>query len=221
MSDTRSLADFVRIAMKRRNALSGRRLSEIAAADGYDISHSTINRIRRGDYSSEPTTSVLKAIAHLAGEPESAVFAAAAARTREWGEYEDAFDEWHAARERLLLLTDRYARLRGITPNAAARELEDMAQQMVEFRMGRAGWYPPWDPEAAIERPRDAAATAIIARLDRSFAVADAPPDVGNADSGAEDPVAARTAPRGYRKGLAEHGEADDDEVQDHPGDSR
>jgi hypothetical protein len=111
VTNTRTLSDYLELAAKRRETESGRRLAEIAQAEGHDISHSTVNRIRKGDYLSAPTTAILKAIAFLSKEPETAVFAA-------------------AARQRLVLLTDRYARLRGITTTAAERELQSRAQQL-------------------------------------------------------------------------------------------
>lgn len=150
MTENLTLADYVELALKRREVDSGRRLAEIAAVEGHDISHSTLNRIRKGNYPREVTTQILRAIAHLAREPEEAVFAAAA-REREssWGEFEAAFFEWDRTRERLDGLTVRYARLRGISVAQADEELHDMARQAISFRHGTGDWYPPWDPEVS------------------------------------------------------------------------
>lgn len=148
------LRDFVELAAKRRKTTSGRGLAEIARAGGHDISHSTVNRIRSGTYTSEPTTEILKAIAYLAKEPDELVFAAGA-ETHEWAAMESAFFAWHDAQARVLNLTDRYARMRGITVTAASAELNDMAKQLLDFHAGRAGWYPPWDPESEAQRKAD------------------------------------------------------------------
>lgn len=167
MTDKLTLADYVELALKRRDVGSGRRLAEIAAADGYEISHSTLNRIRRGNYRSAPTTQILQAIAHLAREPYEAVFVAASHPSDDsnWGELEEAFDEWNAALERVVNLTVRYARLRGISMSQANEELNDMSRQTTDFRAGRGGWYPPWDPDSKEVRIRDAS-TRPAARQD-------------------------------------------------------
>lgn len=155
---TPTLADYVELALKRREVDSGRRLADIAFADGFRVSHSTLNRIRRGNYHSEVTTHTLKAIAHLAREPYDAVFAAASQKSDgNWAELEKTFFEWSAAVERVTNFTVRYARLRGITVAEASEELNDMAQQFEDFRAGRASWYPPWDPATDEDRARDAA----------------------------------------------------------------
>jgi hypothetical protein len=129
VTNTRTLSDYLELAAKRRETESGRRLAEIAQAEGHDISHSTVNRIRKGDYLSAPTTAILKAIAFLSKEPETAVFAAAADKQNA-ADIDAAFEAWYGARQRLVLLTDRYARLRGITTTAAERELQSRAQQL-------------------------------------------------------------------------------------------
>lgn len=153
MREQKTLRDFLELAAKRRETNSGRRLAEIAQAEGYDISHSTVNKIRKGDYLSAPTTAVLKAIAFLAKEPEEAVMSAAP-RARDWRELEAVFDDWNATRERLKLLSDRYARLRGLSIASANVELHYMAQQAVDFREGRSAWHPPYaDPREL--RPAD------------------------------------------------------------------
>lgn len=217
MTDTRTLRDFIELAMKRRGTTSGRRLALIAQAEGHDISHSTINRIRKGGYSRTPTTDILKAIAFLAKEPEEAVFAVAA-ETPEWGELEDLFLEWDATQQRLRLLTDRYARMRGLTSSAALDELNDMSQQMSRVLTGRGGWYPPWDPESQAQRDADQKGEGLrlVEFTPDSIRVDVAIPRVEEADD-LEIP-AARTAPRGYRKGQPDQGEpGSDDHNSDDP----
>ena len=45
--------------------------------NGFDVSHATINKIRAGTYKSTPSPETLKAIAWLAGVPETVAFEAA------------------------------------------------------------------------------------------------------------------------------------------------
>ncbi|MRH86052.1 helix-turn-helix domain-containing protein [Nocardia sp. SYP-A9097] len=73
-----TLAELIETASHRHNGASGRRLAELAQKAGHDVSHATLNRIRRGAYESTPTPQTIKAIAYLAGLPEPAAFAAAA-----------------------------------------------------------------------------------------------------------------------------------------------
>lgn len=77
VADTKSLAQYVELAIKRHHGVSGRRLADIAAAKGYEISYNTINRIRSGTYASMPTNDTLLAIAWLAGVAKDEIFAAA------------------------------------------------------------------------------------------------------------------------------------------------
>ncbi|WP_164911922.1 hypothetical protein [Mycobacteroides franklinii] len=77
MNQTRSLADLIELASKRNNGASGRRLAEIAASAGFDVSHSTLNRMRSATYNGVPNEGTIKAIAWLAGTSEEDAFAAA------------------------------------------------------------------------------------------------------------------------------------------------
>ncbi|MFE2995059.1 hypothetical protein ACFXG4_08610 [Nocardia sp. NPDC059246] len=72
-----TLADLLDAASRRHNGASGRRLAELAHAAGFEVSHATLNRVRRGTYGSTPTAATIEAIAHLAGVPSEAAFAAA------------------------------------------------------------------------------------------------------------------------------------------------
>lgn len=146
MNEPISLAGFVELASRRHNGASGRRLAEIAARDGFDISHSTLNRIRRGTYGSVPTEAVLKAIAHLAEVPEDVVVRATDASS---GRRPEAiFDDWQRARAKSLNLELEYAILRDIPVDAAERELSDVLQMIRDAKMGRP-WTPPWNPGPA------------------------------------------------------------------------
>lgn len=73
-----TLAELIETASQRHNGASGRRLAELAQKAGHDVSHATLNRIRRGTYESTPTPQTIKAIAYLAGTPEQTAFDAAA-----------------------------------------------------------------------------------------------------------------------------------------------
>jgi hypothetical protein len=72
-----SLADLVEAASTKHNGASGRRLADVAAEAGFDVSHTTLNRIRSGTYSGAPSPATIKAIAWLAGVAEEEAFRAA------------------------------------------------------------------------------------------------------------------------------------------------
>lgn len=146
---TKSLADYVELASQKHNGASGRQLAAIAEKDGFDVSRSTLNRIRKGNYASIPTTATLQAIAHLARVSEAEVFSAAIYDDddSDWPELEKAFEDWYEARARILAITTRYARLRGVAIAEASRELNQMAAQYEDAMAGRSGWYPPWDSD--------------------------------------------------------------------------
>ncbi|WP_052207198.1 hypothetical protein [Sinomonas humi] len=71
-----SLRDLVEAAAGKRDA-SGLRLAEIAEAEGFKITVTTINAIRQGTYKSKPRPSTIRAIAWLAGVTEDVAFTAA------------------------------------------------------------------------------------------------------------------------------------------------
>ena len=74
MSET--LTDLMKLAAKRHDA-SGRRLAELAVANGLDITYTTINHILAGTYRSRPGPRTLAAIAFLAGVEPARVYRAA------------------------------------------------------------------------------------------------------------------------------------------------
>lgn len=74
MSET--LTDLMKLAAQRHDA-SGRRLAEIAAGNGMDITYTTINHILSGTYRSRPGTKTLAAVAYLAGVELDRVYSAA------------------------------------------------------------------------------------------------------------------------------------------------
>ena len=146
-NDPKTLRDYLELAAERRATNSGRRLAEIAQDAGHEISHSTVNRIRKGDYPSAPTAGILRAIAFLALEPEEDVFAAAP-DTSNWAELESLVAEFLVAHERTRIIVGRYARLRGLVPEAAEAELLSIAPQRNDFFHNHRNWTPPWDPAA-------------------------------------------------------------------------
>lgn len=77
MTEKHTLPQLIELASTKHNGASGRRLADIAADAGYDVSHTTLNRIRSGTYNGAPTATTIKAIAHLAGVTEDTAFAAA------------------------------------------------------------------------------------------------------------------------------------------------
>ncbi|ALY07679.1 immunity repressor [Gordonia phage Howe] len=148
MTEPTSLADFVEVASRKHNNASGRRLAEIAAAHGYEVSHSTLNRIRRGTYGSVPTEGVLKAIAYLAGVPEERVLSAPDASS---GRRPDViFDDWQRAKAKVLNLEIEYAMARQIPIDEAEDELSHVLQMVYDTRQGRP-WTPPWRPGDAFD----------------------------------------------------------------------
>lgn len=208
MTEDKTLADYVELASKRHNGASGRRLAEIAAADDFDVSYNTINRIRKGTYTSEPTTATLRAIAHLAGVAEAEVFKAASAKPP-WAEFEKLFLQWRAAFDRLMDLTAQFARMRGSSVIEANRELNAALAIYEKFSRGLADWEPPWvydtEPTESLK--------VIGPDGWRGGVVADP------SGSGGYLASAARTAPPGYRKGAADEN-GTDEENQDHENDT-
>lgn len=77
MTEKHTLPELIELASTKHDGASGRRLADIAADAGYDVSHTTLNRIRSGTYNGAPTATTIKAIAHLAGVSEERAFAAA------------------------------------------------------------------------------------------------------------------------------------------------
>lgn len=71
-----SLRDLVEQAAEAHDA-TGRRLAEIAQAQGYDLTHTTVNKIRARTYKSQPSDDTIRAIAWLADVDEKIAFTAA------------------------------------------------------------------------------------------------------------------------------------------------
>lgn len=148
MTDMRLLAELVDSASKRHNDASGRRLAEIAKADGFDVSHSTLNKIRKGTYTSEPSVATLRAIAHLARvAEEKVIYSVKDPKGVEDAAVERAFVEWlnawYKAQNQILA----YARLRGIRFEDAEEELQDVKRMFEDAQHGgKRPWTPPWNP---------------------------------------------------------------------------
>ncbi|OMB79223.1 hypothetical protein [Mycolicibacterium conceptionense] len=77
MTEKHTLPELIELASAKHDGASGRRLADIAAAAGYDVSHTTLNRIRSGTYNGDPTATTIRAIAWLANVPEDKAFDAA------------------------------------------------------------------------------------------------------------------------------------------------
>lgn len=73
----RTLAGIVELAFTRTGVTSSRRLEDYAHRHDQEISHGTINLIRKGSYPSRPKDSTLKALAFLSGVPINEVRRAA------------------------------------------------------------------------------------------------------------------------------------------------
>lgn len=153
MPDMELLAEMIDRASVKHGGASGRRLAEIAAADGFEVSHSTLNKIRKGTYESEPSPSTLRAIAHLAKVSEHTLLA----RYRDpvqiqHSEIHRAFVEWLNGWYRLQNLTLDYARLRGIPFDDAEGELRHVRDMFEDQRNGTGRpWTPPWNPGASFQ----------------------------------------------------------------------
>lgn len=72
-----SLRDLLRLAQQRNGNASGRQLSALADKAGHVLSHTTINHIFRGDYTSTPSRQTLEGIAGVAAVPLTRVYQAA------------------------------------------------------------------------------------------------------------------------------------------------
>ncbi|MFE3105972.1 hypothetical protein [Nocardia tengchongensis] len=145
MTETPTLDELVERASIRHNGASGRRLAEIAQQAGYEVSHATLNRIRRGTYRSTPTDQTLKAVAFLAGVDADVAYSAAAAELETTRRTADLYFEWARLQFQSRQLTYEYARSRDISPDEAGRELAEILEMDEDRRHGRP-WTPPWDP---------------------------------------------------------------------------
>ncbi|MFE5702094.1 hypothetical protein [Rhodococcus koreensis] len=143
MSKVETLADLLKVASARHNGASGRRLAEIAIADGHDVSHATLNRIRQGKYSSRPTENTIRAIAHLAGVSDETAFLIAGSQAPVQRTFEEVFVEWQQHMGKAMLLTFEYARMRGIDGATADEELREAMHMAGQMKDGRP-WTPPW-----------------------------------------------------------------------------
>lgn len=167
MTEPKSLPEYVELASQRHNDASGRRLAEIAAASGYDVSHSTLNRIRRGTYTSRPSDATLDAIAFLAGVEARHVYAAnAAVWSTDWREFEALFFQWYDLGERLKQTIGRYAALRGLSWSDASKELTTVSREYQSFRNGFPEWRRPWmaDDDRDDDAPPPPTLRAVAAR---------------------------------------------------------
>jgi hypothetical protein len=72
-----TLRDLLNRASDLHDGASGRRLTDLARAHGFPVTHTTINQIRSGTYSAEPGERTLKAIAWLAQVDLARVYKAA------------------------------------------------------------------------------------------------------------------------------------------------
>lgn len=77
VTENHTLPELIELASTKHGGASGRRLADIAAEAGFDVSHTTLNRIRSGTYSGAPTPATIRAIAWLAGVSDDRAFAAA------------------------------------------------------------------------------------------------------------------------------------------------
>ncbi|NEW33792.1 hypothetical protein GV791_14635 [Nocardia cyriacigeorgica] len=145
MTETPSLDELVEKASARHNGASGRRLADIAQKAGYEVSHATLNRIRRGTYTSTPTDQTLHAIAFLAGVDPQVAFSALAAQHEDTRRTADLYFRWARLQLESRRLTHEYAHAREITTEAAERELAEILEMDEDRRQGRP-WTPPWDP---------------------------------------------------------------------------
>lgn len=68
-----TLAAVVDLAFVRTGASSSRQLQDYAERNGFELTHSTINLIRKGTYPSRPKDKTLTALAFLAGMPVNPV----------------------------------------------------------------------------------------------------------------------------------------------------
>lgn len=147
MTGARTLRDLVEQAAGRHGNASGRQLAQIAQKAGYDVSHATLNRIRRGAYPSAPSPGTIRAIAFLAGVSEETAFAAAGDDAAEGGDRgaERAFNQWAQLQMQARMLVFRYAQAREIPIATAEEELREVLVMSEQVREGRP-WTPPWDP---------------------------------------------------------------------------
>lgn len=76
-SGPHSLAEVVELAFTRTGASSSRALEEYAHRNGFELTHSTINLIRKGSYPSRPKDKTLESLSFLSGVPLDTVRALA------------------------------------------------------------------------------------------------------------------------------------------------
>lgn len=68
------------LAVDKHGTNSGRRLAELAREHGFEVTHTTINKIRSGAYKSRPSEDTIEAFAWLAGVPAETAYDAAGRR---------------------------------------------------------------------------------------------------------------------------------------------
>lgn len=145
MTETPTLDELVEKAATRHNGASGRRLAEIAQQGGHEVSHATLNRIRRGTYSSTPTDQTLQAIAFLAGVDSQVAYAALAAQHEDTRLTAELYYRWARLQLESRRVMHEYAHARGIDSDDAEEELAEIFEMDGDRRYGRP-WTPPWDP---------------------------------------------------------------------------
>lgn len=157
MADMRLLAELLDRASERHGGASGRRLAVIAQENGYDVSHSTLNKIRSRTYESEPSVETLRAVAFLAAVSEEKVLARFTDPDGvRVAEVERAFTEWLNAWNRLQNAVLNYARIRQVSLERAEEELEETKAMFEAHRLGSGRpWTPPWNPGADFEEDEE------------------------------------------------------------------
>ncbi|MCT1366585.1 hypothetical protein M4D50_01035 [Rothia sp. p3-SID1597] len=73
MNEPTSLRQLADMAVADRG-LSGRRLAALAQQHGFELTHTTFNHLRAGTYKARPSEDTLRALAWLAGVPETVAF---------------------------------------------------------------------------------------------------------------------------------------------------
>lgn len=136
MDTPSTLAEIIDLASERHNGASGRRLAEIAQADGFTLSHATVNRLRRGD-AGTVSQATIDALAHLA-RVDSAVVVRAADAASTGRPPEAIVRDYSRLNADLSRLEIEYAAVRNIAVVRAQAELATLAGVTPQ-----GGTYPP------------------------------------------------------------------------------
>lgn len=76
MNQPRTFRELAQLALDR-HGVSARRLAALAQEHGFELTYSTLSAVAAGKYKSRPRSETVRAIAWLAGVPESTAFVAA------------------------------------------------------------------------------------------------------------------------------------------------